>query len=185
MNKELANIIKGKIAGLPFVDTLAGLVKTIEFSSLEPKEKGRIVKFPASVDSNTTPTDRPWQYADLVPNSKKKSVIYFEDRGLVISGKSKYGVAFESNLRLVVWLNLNNQLEAANALLATVQAIPEGEFNEAGLSRIKITPSKVLTINDKIFAEYSYQEAINQYLMFPFSAFAIDMKTTFNASGQC
>lgn len=185
MNKELANIIKGKIAELPFIDTLAGLVKTIEFSSLEPKEKGRIVKFPASVDSNETPKDRPWQYADLVPNSKKKSVVYFEDRGLSTVGKNKFGVAFESNLRLVVWLNEQDSISAANAMVSTLQAIPEGHFNEAGLSMIKVVPGKILTSNDKIFAEYSYQEAINQYLMFPFSAFAIDLKTTFNASGQC
>ena len=78
-----------------------------------------------------------------------------------------------------------NNIDYAGALLSILHAIPGEPFNDSGLSMIKIQSGKVLGINDKIFAEYSYSEAINQYLMFPFSAFAIDMKTTFNASGIC
>jgi hypothetical protein len=181
MNKEIANILKSFIEPLPFVDTLAGLVQTIEFASLEDKEKGKIIRFPASVDSNTTPTGKAWQYADLVPNSSKKSVIYFEDRGLKTTGKNRFGIGFESELRLVCWMNSDDPLP----LVSIINALSDGVFNEAPITGIKITLGNILGLEDKIFGKYSYEESVNQFLMFPFSAFAIDLKINFNVSTSC
>lgn len=177
MNREIANILKAFIEPLGFADTLAGLVKTIETTD----EKGKAIKFPASVDANTTPKSRDWQYADLVPNSKKKSIIYFEDSGLETTGKTKSGIAFEGNLRLVCWIN-KTMVSEQFPLFEILKALPDQPFNASPITGIKVSAGKILGAEDRIFSRYTYEESLTQYMMFPFTAFAVDLKIKFNVA---
>lgn len=185
MQAAIANILKDKIAGLPFVDKLAGLVKTIETGSKAEDTAGAF-RFPAAVESTAPTTPNAWTYADLVPNSSKKSVFYFEDRGLKVSGKSGKGFEMQSNLRLVGWLNSNYPPGSdALAVAHVLNALPEHPFNAPGYTRISVTPGAILGTEDNIFSKYTYDEKLRQYLMKPYSAFAIDLTINFTLTANC
>ena len=74
MNQAIANIIKESIEDLDFVDKIAGLVST-QYINIEGVTKS----YPVAC---CVPDDcKIGDYNDLAPDSKYKSVIYFEGRG--------------------------------------------------------------------------------------------------------
>ena len=149
MNSAVANILKTKIETLPFVDTIAGLVTVGQ-----KKDKTEVLRFPISRDVTHTDCIN-GRYTDLIPNDKKTSVIYFEDRGISNNGTSGRRTIYESQLTLVAWLNLK-----------------------------KIGIENQLVKNTQIFSAYTFREEA-QYLMFPFDYFALNISVTFEIDTEC
>ena len=101
MTGALAAILRTYLQGLPFVDRLAGVVRTVTITGEDGKRKA----FP--VACNVTNADcTAGRYQDLVPDSSRKSVMYFEDGGTVLTGLLKGDPQFRSTIRLIGWLNL-------------------------------------------------------------------------------
>lgn len=182
MNKELANAMKERIQNLAFVDKIAGLVKTIETTS---KEDNKIIRFPAALESNTPL--QAWNYTDLVPNTNKKSIFYFEGKPVKMGAITQKGIQAEATIRLVGWFNRN--FSAGSDLAAASQIIrllaTTNPFNVGALHGVSITPIAFLDSEEKLFSKYTYDEKVHQFLMAPFSAFAIDFKVTFTLSTNC
>jgi hypothetical protein len=110
MNKELATVLRTKLAGLPFVEILAGMAQTVTQSDPNQDETAPAVitkRFPVSYDvtgaGNCVGTE-----VALIPDSSKKSIIYFEDFGISVTGRLHGLVAYNSQLRLICWLNRAN-----------------------------------------------------------------------------
>lgn len=190
MNTAVANIIKSQIEGLSFIDRIAGAVRVV--SRQEEGSKSTIIKkFP--VDCGVSQADcSSGKYVDLVPNSKFKSIHYFEDLGVSVSGADNKTFSFESKLKLVGWLN-QKKLGKTDcsvshlAIAAILKQIPTGHFNNTanGFTRISITCTGIDAKNASIFSKYSYQEEVNQYLMYPFDYYAINLTTQFTVPYQC
>jgi hypothetical protein len=190
MNTAVANIIKAQIESLAFIDRIAGAVRVV--SRQEQGSKSTIVKqFP--VDCGVSAADcSSGKYVDLVPNSKYKSIHYFEDLGVSVSGADNKTFSFESKLKLVGWLN-QKKLGKTDcsvshlAIAAILKQIQTGFFNDTsvGFTKISITCTGIDAKNASIFSKYSYQEEVNQYLMFPFDYYAINFTTKFTVPYQC
>lgn len=178
MNKELAEILLAKVIGLPFIDRAAGLVKTIETKSKD--ESGKVLRFPAAMKAEDS-----INYQDLTPNSQKKSVLYFEDYGTKITGKKAAGYTFESTLRLVCWLNAFKSGADLFAIGSILERFGGGLENAGLFTRLQIEPTEVLGLEDRIFGRYTYEETTLQYLMMPYSAFAITFKITYTLNNNC
>ena len=59
------------------------------------------------VSCNTTAEDcKNGLYNDLTPNSKYKTVIYFEDGGVSFNLRQGDFICYTSNLKLVCWINV-------------------------------------------------------------------------------
>lgn len=182
MIKELSQAMKQRIEDLSFIDKIAGLVKTIETNS---KEDQKLIKFPAAVESASPPMA--WNYTDLVPNSNKKSIFYFEGRGVKMGGITQKGVQADATIRLIGWLNHN--FGAGSDIAAAAQIIKRlagvNPFNVGVLHQVSVAPVTFLDSEEKLFSRYTYDEKVNQFLMAPFSAFAIDFKVSFILSTNC
>ena len=105
MNQAIADIIKGHIENLDFVDKIAGLTSVATFD-IRGKDNESIEKTVPIACCETADDCKEGAYNDLMPDSKYKTVIYFEDNGVSFEraeGKWKYYV---SELRLVCWINV-------------------------------------------------------------------------------
>ena len=192
MNSEIANILKDKIDGLPFVDRIAGLVTTLTLS--EETEAGKKRKtFP--VACNVSQADcMAGRYQDLVPDTAKKSVLYFEEvEGAQMTGMEGNKMNFRSTLILVGWLNLKKMgltdcgwsstavLQIIRELSAYMQPSNHGNkfihFKVTGISQAKKTSA--------VFSKYTYDEAVTQYLIYPYDYFAVNIAFEFSINKNC
>lgn len=188
MNEAIANIIKSQIENLPFMERTAGLVKV--FKRQEKTEKGTIVKsFP--MDCGVTQKDcNGGKYTDLVPNSKYKSIHYFEDFGTRISSQDQGFFDFESTVKLVGWLNLKKLGKtdcsvSHLAMAAILKTIRSEHFNDGMFTRIQIRCTGIDPKSAAIFSKYSYNEEVTQYLMFPFDYYAMTFNVSYRVPYKC
>lgn len=190
MNAAIAEIIRSYVNALPFVDKIAGLVKPISTSESSGEGKPPIKKtFP--VACNTTHAEcLSGKLMELMPNSKYKSVIYFEDLGVNITGSDQRYFDFTSTLKLVCWLNLQKLGKtdcsvSALAIGSIIKSLPAPNFNSSPYTRIDISMIGQDIKTNAIFSKYTYDEQAMQYLMYPFDYFAITLKTNFRLPYQC
>jgi hypothetical protein len=190
MNTAVANIIKSKFENLSFIDKIAGAVRVVSRQELSGNNT-IVKKFP--VDCGVSQSDcSSGKYVDLIPNSKYKSIHYFEDLGVSKDGNDAKTFSFESKLKLIGWIN-QKKLGKTDcsvshlAIAAILKQIPTNFFYDAttGFSRISITCDGIEPKNADIFSKYSYKEEVNQYLMFPYDYYAIDFTTKFTVPYQC
>lgn len=185
MNRELSIILRDAIKDLPFVGKVSGLVKTIEQNRPTENDKYVTLRFPASLDPLTPLA--PGQYADMSPDSAFKSVFFVEAQSSRVRGRnSRGGIEMSSTLRLIGWLNSGFQAGAeALAIAHVLKAIPEHPINLEFIKNITITLGVVLGVEDRIFGRYTLPEEKRQFLMSPFTAFAIDFTFEFTISIHC
>ena len=194
MIKDVANILKAKIDTLPFVDRIAGIVQIAK--DKQPKQGGGFneIKFPVGCEVNGTDCEEGSdRLTDLVPNSDKKSVFYFEDIGGVqFIERVRNDLNFQANLRLVGWLNMKllgkNQCSVTSLIVANIiRSLTEGKksFNQDSFTRIKIEINQQVTNNANIFSNYTYSETETQYLMYPYDFFALDLRVFFSINENC
>lgn len=188
MNVDIANILVGYIDGLPFIDKITGLVKTVTFTQSDG-EKSVKKAFPVGCDvtHNDCTTGR---LSELVPNSTYKSIIYFEDGGVRPLGEEARGWGFQSSLKLVGWLNGKKLGKtscsiASAAVIEILNALPKPPINSSPYTRIKIDVTGEDVRSNAIFSKYTYDETVLQYLFYPFDYFALNIVTDFVVPYGC
>lgn len=173
MIQELGDILMEQLKDLPFIDKYAGVVKVITIS----KETGGTQSLPISVKADHTSKD-------LVLDSKKKSVIYLEDRnGLKFDPEQEDhgGIKITGTIDLVMWFNLKllNSAErsyAAKAIAMVYTTLANLNLNESPFGQIQFSISGTYPINYNPYAKYTiYQEEKSQYLMYPYDYCALSI----------
>jgi len=189
MNQAVASIIKSNIEGLDFVDKIAGLTSVALMTVTD--EAGNKVEKRLPIACCTTVEDcKCGAYNDLCPDSKYKSVLYFEDQGvsfLKYEGNFKW---YQSNLRLVCWLNvaLIDANCCADGIACTlsskviaqiIRAMPTHPEDHSPMMRLYSEITDQIVRSSAIFGQYTYNEKQTQYLMYPYDYFALNIRTTF------
>jgi hypothetical protein len=194
MNKELATVLRTKLAGLPFVDVLAGMAQTVTQSDPNQDDNAPAVitkRFPVSYDvvgaGNCVGTE-----VVLIPDSFKKSIIYFEDFGITVTGRVHGMVAYSSNLRLICWINRANlvgdhyQEISGRCMASIVDALLTRNPENVGMfTRLIVNIARIPPQDAALFGKYTYDEATRQYLRPPFEFFGIDLIATYQAPAKC
>lgn len=188
MIKEVCNDLKAALlegAPLDLVDTFAGLAQVVTYKN--PDENGNIAtkKMPVSYDTQGLGCNTASKEKDLVPNSAKKGIIYFEDNGgmQVIRNLSGGRKQYRGNVVLVCWMNRKKSVGG------TYCEVGKAAFDEITEKLRGVLPSKWF-INLKasavrfrqdpqVFSKYTYDETVLQFLRPPFEYFAIDLTVTF------
>lgn len=186
MNNKIAGILKGYLLTLDWSDKVSGLVQTASVRTQEGVEKS----YPISCDI-TADACKKGAYQDLCPDSKKKSVMYFEDKGCSMVERVGSRLKFQSSLRLVGWLNLKLIQEAG----CDSEVTGCGSIGDYVIEVIKVFPTSPISSPDfvsfmvsnideaerdvSIFSKYSYSETGVQYLLHPFGFFALDLTMNF------
>lgn len=189
MNSDIANILKGYLEPLAFTDRLGGLVKAVTFVQDNGTD---VVRKVMPVDCNVSGEDcTSSKYKHLVPDSRYRSVMYFEDGGVSnLNQDSARDFTYESSLKLVCWLNLKKMGKTScnnSALaIATIQnAFPTRFFNNGIYQRIRISIDGQDPKTDAIFNKYTYDSEKTQFLMYPYDYFALNITVRFCISKAC
>lgn len=179
--------------GLLFVDKIAGLVVVGE--KVQPTEIDgafAVTKFPISLDSNYDDCINTGCYKDLVPNSNQKGVLYFEDFGTSLSTQNRGGYYnYTSKLRIVCWLN-NKLIQGENCqsinhlFINQIRSqLEKGPFNSGNFSKIKVTSTRIIENDMRLFSRYTYPSEAVKFLMHPYEAFGIDISVDYSISQNC
>jgi len=112
-------------------------------------------------------------YKDAVPDSSKRSILYWEDYGgRVVDSCARYQ-RFAHQIRVVVWFNFAMISKPYDdCVVELLRAIPR-RFNGVTLKPVGYLPKK----ND-IFARYSYRDE-KQYVTYPYDVVAIDFEVKY------
>ena len=187
IEKIVKNIIP-YLESLNFSEVVGGIATTI--SQNKPTKDNKIIvkKFPAYYNENKT-TCNASDYIDLVPNSNKRSIIYFENNGIKISPINGNIIECVADVRLVCWANLkkiNDTFINADTLkLLVIQAMPVSLSNVFPYSFIRIELTGEETKSVALFSKYTYNEEEKQYLIYPFDYFALNYEISFYVGINC
>lgn len=190
MNTALAEVLRNQVKDLPFVDRIAGMVRpVIKIDSDGNGAKVRKV-FPVACDVTEADCNSNSRWTDLVPSTQYKSIIYFEDGGSRLQNKQAGGYNFRSSIKLVCWLNqkklgYTDCSVSSQAVLSIIKVLPFGYWNSEPFTRAIIVDIQELEKSSVIFGRYTYSEETNQYLMFPYDYFCIQIVTEFHVTKAC
>lgn len=186
MNNKIAGLFKTYLETLPWSDKVAGLVQT---ANIRVKKDDSAVEKSYPVSCDVTAEDCiKGEYHALTPDSKKKSVLYFEDKGVSFVERMGARLKFQSSLRLVGWLNLkliNNDCDpegcgtAGDYVIDVIQVLPTTPIQTADFISIFVSGISEAERSVDIFSKYTYNENATQYLLHPYSFFALDLEITF------
>lgn len=192
MNKELSIIILDKIKDAPYLDRVSGMVQVYD-KVIEAEEgvtvtkKIPITSFACFQDCATTSQAQ----VAMIPDSRYKSLLYFEDGGVSGPVKVNGGMQYQSKLRIVCWLNTKlingqtNMLMSGQIMTDIIKKVSGNPFNLTPFTRIAVKVSNIPIQNADIFSPYDYSEQETQYLMAPFEYFALDLLVSFVIPFDC
>ena len=178
MTEKIAQLILNEISTLNWLDKIGGVVKPLRVNV-----KGGVEKvYPVCLNSETICDSS--RYTDMVPDSSKRSILYFEDGGVdVIESGCKY-TDMEASLKLVCWVNLpriNNAYTNAEIIkLNLINSIPSRIANTDWVTKIRVIFDGEEPKSAGIFSEYTYDEAEIQYLIYPYDFFALNYKIRYS-----
>lgn len=193
MNTEIAKIVLSKVAGLSWMDKTAGLVRTANVHAKNAEGRSIIKKFPVAchvTDEQCNSGEK--LYNDLIPDSRYRSVTYFEDGGINVLGGDTRFIQCQTTLKMVSWLN-GKKLVYDGCTLSSVAVISLlkifsgmiNPFNEGNFVKIKIGAISEPVKGPEIFSRYSYDEAVSQYLLYPNDYFALNLRVDFSIAHAC
>ncbi len=193
MTTDFAALIDTFIATLPFADKHAGLVRMATTRENVNDTKTKVNTFPVACSTTAGDCNNISKLKELCPDSSKKSVIYCEENGgTTFLGMENNNLKFRANIRLVGWLNLpklgiNNCSWSAIAVLHIIKALPHGYFNYTNkpYTRCRIVGIGEAEKSAAIFSRYTYDEAVAQYLIYPYDYFALNISIEFCVSRNC
>lgn len=188
MNNKIANIIVDYLKDLTWVDKLAGLTQVARVSQQDGDRKVE-KRYPISCSLAFDESCKEGCYDDLMPNSAYRSLMYFEDGGLSYVknvGKKKY---YQSNLRLVCWLNYKKLPggcgASADYIIDIIKSLPAFPQNIGDMLSVDIQVVSQVPRSNGIFANYTYNELQTQYLLIPYDYFALEIRTSFYIVTEC
>lgn len=193
MNKEISNILKDRLCGLPFVEQLGGMVQTVEFKQPNGDNNVTTKRMPISCDAELGPKGKATQEMAFVPNSKKLGILYFEDLGISFVDRVSGGaIQYKSRLILVCWMNRarltgNSYTEISSYCITSILGKLKIKTiaNECNFSRFMVTPGRILQQDSSVFSRYTYDESITQYLRPPFEFFGIELTVDYCIHPDC
>ena len=191
MNKELAHEFRLLLQGLPFISLCAGMAQVQEMEDVGDG-KTIIKHFPVSYDTNKIQCENESIEISLVPNSSEKGILYFEDGGILPGKKVNGGIEFKSTLVLVCFLNrellVNNTYEeiTAKCIVAIMEnIITNNPINLGIFKKLSVNATSILQQNKSLFAAYTYNEAVKQYLRPPYEYFGIKLNCEYQIPFSC
>jgi hypothetical protein len=194
MNKQLALILLDKLKDASYLDRTSGIVQVI--TRVTEGDGGIRVEKKLPFTSFATYEDYGNAEKLMVPDSRFKSCLYFEDNGVIQQNASAVrgvrGATYESRIRIVCWLNTliisgaPDMLLSAKVMADIVKRLTQTpHFNSEPFININTSIATIPAQDDRIFSQYDYDATRTQYLMSPFDFFAIDLLVNYQIPDAC
>jgi len=193
MISKIAALLRDEISGLNFVEIAAGLAKPkivrVNNTSADAEEPAMIDKVIPMAYNDLGIACEEGDLYSLVPNTKKKSIVWWEDNGIELVEEQTYYYQARASLICVGWWNLpliNDTLSDASLLVANIiAAMPKRLSNIDYLSQIRVSWSGNPVSGAEVLSKYTFDEAENQFATFPFAVSAIEFIVDFAFGINC
>ena len=163
MNQSIANIIRGHIEDLDFIDKIAGLTAVTSFMIKGEEEVEKTFPVACCVSADDC---KDGAYNDLMPDSKYKTVIYFEDNGVTFEKMEGTRKFYISNVRLVCWINvakiLNDYCQdgtactlSAHLIAEIIRTLPQFPENHTPFDHVYSEVTAQVIRSNAIFSAYT------------------------------
>lgn len=184
MNNKIANIIVSYIKELDWIDKITGLTQVARVKQGDTEKR-----FPISCDMTFEDACKKGCYDDLMPSSKRSSVIFFEDGAFSYVGQGGKKLQYESRLRMICWLNYKKLPGGCGStgdyILSIIKALPSQPVNKGGMISLSIIIAAQSPRSSDIFGKYTFDEKRSQFLMLPYDFFSLDIRTNFYVIPEC
>jgi hypothetical protein len=192
MNRDIADILKGYITGLNFIDKLGGMAQIGYFTQAELSKKMDIKDFTwdgMQVIKLPIVPSTPPKYEVYCMDKGKKSIIFFEDLGTTSETLNRDYTTYVSKLKLICWFD-QSKLNALNTnksqmIQQIIQAIDGEHANDGIFNRIYAEFKEEDKLGDNIFSNYDIDIAMIQYLMYPYDAFGLTFEVGYAIGKDC
>jgi hypothetical protein len=198
MNKQLAIILRNKLTDLPFIDVAAGMVMTVTTTDTIPQDESgtnnRTItkRFPVATEVHTADIACQGKEISMIPNSAKRSILYFEDFGITVTGKLRGQTGFNSSLRLIFWMNRSIVVgdaykNVSGRIMATIidRLTSVNPENINIFTRLTVQVARIPPQDIALFGRYTYNETDRQILRPPFEFFGIDLTCKYYVPSNC
>lgn len=197
MNKEISKVLKDRLlakGGLPFADLISGMAQTVEYKEANEDGNTIIKRMPVSYDTNSAEGCRTTPETALVPDSGRRGIVYFEDQGVRYKGRASGGaVLYQSTLTLVCWMNKARFMGKdfytdinPYCITQITSKLKAGRLINSGIfAKMNVTPTQILPQDARVFAKYTYNETVTQYLRPPFEFFGIVLNIDYQVHPEC
>lgn len=188
--------------GLCWIQYFGGIAKTVMHPSCSPFDPtSKILRYPITCNAKGNLTDcfNNGMYLNLVPDSKHKSIVYFEPIGnqsIKLSDKSslKHIKQVTQDVRMVIWANIPKLgfkdcsiMERLYLSLTDCIDCVTWKSNSLGVGLIKtdiIRYNGWLETVRKVFNQYNYGDKQRLFL-FPYDVGSIDIRVTYLVDPSC
>jgi hypothetical protein len=183
VNLIVDQIVTGLKLDLSFTDKITGIVKPAKIDIA-----GVIKTFPVAYNTDPT-TCNDSELLDYVPDDKKISIIYFEDRGTQMNRMENQSVYFTANFTLVCWFNYKRLAgNMTNTSLITgniLKYLPVVIGNITPLIGVVLSVTGEQDNTGGVFSKYTYIEEQSQFITYPYGYVALDMSAEFSVRREC
>jgi hypothetical protein len=183
VNLIVNEIVKGLQLDLSFVDKITGIVKTAQASI-----GGAVKSFPVAHNINLD-TCNDSELLDFVPDNRKRSIIYFEDRGTTMTRMENQSIYFTSNFTLVCWFNYKmlagNMTNTSQISGNLIKHLPVVMGNIPPLIGVVLSVTGEQANDGSVFSKYSYIEEQSQFITYPYGYVALDLSADFSVRKEC
>lgn len=184
MNKELSEHIISVIGMPAYIDRYSGVVQVLT----DKDDK----KLPGGFILSAAECGLPHQPAAIIPDSKYKGVLFFEDKGLTPTKHLSSSFGYRSEMRIVVWLN-NDRIGmeqdvhslSTYAISDLTQRLSKFLPGNGIFMMVRPAVTGVAIQDGGIFQKYDFDDKTSGYLQGNFQYFAIDISTTFYIPKRC
>ena len=183
MIQPIVDVLQTLVSYVGFADVVVGIAHPMKV------KYGDMLKTIPAYYNSTKETCKTNDYMNLVPNSTKRSMIYFEDMGTTMEQATAHYNIYNTTVRLVCWMNfkLIDPLQWGDEAMIEeiLSKIPVNYGNYQNVARIQFKVNAVISNTAEIFYRYTYDEVDNQYMTYPYYAVGIDINARYQISNLC
>ena len=183
MLHRIASVIKDSLTGLSFADTVEGLARPTKLNTNNVEKV-----LPLVYDANPATCEALGLSNKLVPDSSKKSIIYFEvvSQPIIVAPHKHYN-EYEAILRLICWINydkLNENYYEPSLIINEILKDMPTTITDTMVKGVNITFNSQAP-KETLFAAYTYPEAESQYMTYPLDAIGLDFDIQYRIATNC
>jgi hypothetical protein len=176
---------------LPFIEVYGGLAQKLEYKENDQNNNPITKRMPVSYDVIDAAPCKGKEYP-VIPDNSRRGLCYFEDGGVSYIERKRNMLRFRAMVTLVVWTNRakwagNTYAEVSAACMASVidRVSNANPVNTEIFKTLVVTPGRVAPQDSAIFAKWTYDETVTQFLRPPFEFFSITFTCDFYISNDC
>lgn len=193
MIDKIIDSISPTLTDIPWVERFGGIVRRATRIIGDSPETFVEQAFPVSASVTNKDCWENGKYADLVPDDKYKSLMYFEQRGPIVvkQGYQDGYISMSAPLTIVCWLNLPRLgfSQANESPIFEAEIIKKIYFKKFEVAALKISNGKftidaLAARDENIFRKYTYSDKMG-LLLYPYDFFAIDITAIWQQNVKC